>query len=179
MKVAITVLFNLFFLSSFAQDNVPASIYDFKVAAQNGGTIDFAQFRGKKILIVNTPSEADNNPYYSELESLYAKYKDKLVIVAFLDNDFLVAPGSKKSTQPRGEKHYNVSFPMASKVLVRTDQMAPIYKWLTNQKYNKLSDNEVAWDFQKYLINEQGSLVAVIEPRVRPQSPELTNLLDK
>lgn len=172
MKLNMVILLSLLSFAAHAQQDIPKNIYDFKVTAQNGGTIDFAQFKGKKILIVNTPSEADDNPMYAELDAMYKKYQDKLVIIGFLDEDFGTPPGSKKAATP-ANKTYSVSFPLASKVLVRGDAMAPIYKWLTEQKYNNLKDTEIKWDFQKYLINESGVLVAVFDPKIRPSNPQL------
>jgi glutathione peroxidase len=160
MRLRIAVLLNFLFFTAHAQENIPASIYDFQVVAHKGGTIDFSQFRGKKILIVNTTSRDANNRQYAQLEATYQKYKDRLVIVGFLTNDFATAPGSKKD-EPTGNNVYNVTFPLAEKVLVRTDKMAPIYKWLTEKKYNKLQDTEVPADYEKFLINEKGQLVAV------------------
>src|SRR4051812_34919238 len=127
MKLTTLVLSNFLFLFAQAQDASVKSIYDFKVPAQKGGTIDFAQYKGKKILIVNTPTNRDNNPHYAELESMYQQYKDKVVVIGFLDEDFGTAPGSKKPTTVP-EKKYNVTFPLAAKVMVRGSDMAPVYK---------------------------------------------------
>src|SRR4051812_48610780 len=96
MRLYLVAIFSLLSLFSQAQD-VPVSIYDFKVPALKGGTIDFAQFRGKKILIVNTPEERDFARQYAQLEELYQKHKDKLVIVGFICDDFEIEPGSRKN----------------------------------------------------------------------------------
>jgi glutathione peroxidase len=168
----------LFFAANAQQVTIPASIYDFKVAAQNGGMIDLAQYRGKKIMIVNTPSEAFYNPRYAELESFYKQYKDKVVIIAFLDDDFGPAPGDSKAT-PVANKNYNVSFPLAAKIFVKSDKMAPIYHWLTEMKYNGFKDTEVKWDFQKYLISEEGKLIAVFDPKVKANSPQVIAAIEK
>jgi glutathione peroxidase len=178
MKLSLIILFNfLFFFAIAKDDNIPNSIYNFKVTAYNGGIIDLSQYKGKKILIVNTPEEADYSRQYSELEALYEKYKDRLVIIGFLANDFLIEPDSKKN--PSREKNYNVSFPLASKVLVRGDNMAPIYKWLTEKKYNNFKDTEVGWDFHKFLINENGQLIAVFKPKTKANSPEIISAIEK
>jgi len=178
MKTCLTIIFSFLFFLSFAKEgDVPSSIYSFKVTAANGNTIDFANYKGKKILIVNTPEEADYSRQYSELEALYQKYKDRLVIIGFLTNDFQIEPGSKKN--PARAKNYNITFPLASKVMVRGDQMAPIYKWLTEKKYNNLKDSEIGWDFQKYLIDANGVLVSVFAPKVKANSPEIISAIEK
>ncbi len=179
MKAAIVSLFLLLPFLSPAKDHVSKSIYDFKVQALDGKTIDFAQFKGKKILIVNTTSIATNNPQYAELEALSKKYKDNLVIVGFLAVDFATPPGSKKDVSNLNPKNYNVTFPLASIVAVKGDDRAPIYKWLTDIQYNKLKDTEIKWDFQKYLIDETGNLVAEFDPKVRVTNPKIIEAIEK
>lgn len=145
--------------------DVPASIYDYQVAARNGSTINFADFKGKKILIVNIPIDNDYDQQYAQLEALYKKYQGKLVIVAFLADNFAVAPGSKPNHYI-ANRDYKLSCPIAAKLMLRGDNMAPIYQWLTNKAYNHYSTTEVKWNFQKYLINEQGNLIAVFDPKI-------------
>lgn len=180
MSLHLLLMFN--FLTFFAapKNDVPASIYDFKVAALDGGTIDFAKYKGKKILIVNTASECGNTPQYADLQKLSDKYKGKLVIVGFPANDFgKQEPGSNKEIAEFCKKNYSVTFPMAAKISVKGDEMAPIYHWLTEMKYNKLKDSEVKWNFQKYLINEKGELVAVFAPKTQPMSDEIIAAIEK
>lgn len=170
----------LFFFAPPKADHIPASIYEFKVAGLTGGTIDFAQFKGKKILIVNTASECGNTPQYADLEALAEKYKGKLVIVGFPANDFgHQEPGSNDQIHEFCTKNYRVTFPMASKITVKGDEMAPIYQWLTQKKHNGFKDSEVKWNFQKYLINEKGQLIDVIEPRTKPNTPEIIAEIEK
>lgn len=159
---------------------IPNSIYDFKVEALTGGTIDFSKFKGQKILIVNTASECGNTPQYADLEALYKKYKGKLVIVGFPANDFgAQEPGSNKQIAAFCQKNYSVSFPMAAKISVKGDAIAPIYQWLTEDKYNHFKSTTVRWNFQKYLINEKGELVAVFDPRVKPMDPAIITAIEK
>src|ERR1700753_2738869 len=121
--------------------DVPASIYDFKVTSLDGKTIDLAQFKGKKILIVNTASQCGNTPQYADLQKMYEKYKGKLVIVGFPANNFgAQEPGSNEEIATFCSKNYSVSFPMAAKISVKGDDMAPIYQWLTQKKYNNFKD---------------------------------------
>jgi len=179
----LTMLF-IFVLMSFIapakKSSVPASIYDFKVKALDGSTIDFSKYKGKKILIVNTASKCGNTPQYADLEAMYKKYKGKLVIVGFPANDFgAQEPGTDKEITEFCTKNYGVTFPMASKITVKGDNMAPIYQWLTNKKYNGLMDSEVKWNFQKYLLDEQGHLVAMYEPKNKVTNPEIIAAIEK
>lgn len=176
MKYFIFLMSLLSFFSCKAQDNtpVPASIYDFKVEGLSGETIDFADFRGKKILIVNTASKCGLTPQYEGLEKLYQRYSDRLVIVGFPANNFMSQePGSNEDIATFCQKNYGVSFPMAAKISVKGKNMAPIYRWLTNKDYNNLKNSSVSWNFQKYLINEKGELVEVFSPRTAPDAEEI------
>lgn len=156
------------------------SIYDFKVESLDGGTIDFSQFKGKKILIVNTASKCGYTPQYEELETLYKKYQDKLVIVGFPANNFLrQEPGSNEEIKAFCQKNYGVSFPMAAKISVKGKNMHPIYIWLTEKKYNHYSNSSVKWNFQKYLLDEKGNLVQMFSPGVKPESEEIISAIEK
>lgn len=160
--------------------DIPKTIYDFKVDGLTGGTIDFSSFKGKKILIVNTASKCGYTPQYEELEALYKKYNDRLVIVGFPANDFLFQePGSNEEIAAFCKKNYGVTFPMAAKITVKGRKMAPIYQWLTNEDYNGFKSSSVKWNFQKYLIDEKGKLIAVFAPGVKPMSSEITEAIEK
>ena len=106
------------------------------------------------------------------------QYKDKLVVVGFPANNFLFQePGNNSDIKSFCQKNYGVTFQMAKKISVKGKDMHPIYVWLTQKKYNNFSDNNVKWNFQKYLIDEQGKLIEVFAPGVEPMSAELTNRL--
>ena len=153
---------------------IPDSIYGFKVPALTGGIIDFASYKGKKILIVNTASLCGNTPQYEQLETLYRQHKDKLVIVGFPANNFMFQePGGNERIAKFCETNYRVSFPMAAKVSVRGWHKAPIYQWLTEARYNHFADSAVKWNFQKYLIDETGKLTHIFSPRTLPLSEEI------
>lgn len=157
---------------------VHTSIYDFKVEGLDGGTIDFAAFKGKKILIVNTASKCGYTPQYEGLENLYKQYGDQLVIVGFPSNNFgFQEPGSNDDIAAFCEKNYGVTFPMAAKIAVKGKDMAPIYHWLTKKEHNHYEDNTVSWNFQKYLIDEEGHLIGVYSSKVKPESEELVNAI--
>ena len=154
------------------------TVYDFKVESLEGGTIDFATYKGKKILIVNTASECGYTPQYKELQQLYDKYKEKLVIVGFPANNFGgQEPGTNTEIKAFCEKNYGVSFPMAAKVSVKGDDMAPIYKWLTSKEANGVLDAEIRWNFNKFLIDENGKMVAYFPSKVTPMSDEIISKL--
>lgn len=173
-------MFKLMLLSaffSFAFGNV----YDFKVESLEGGKIDFSRFKGKKILIVNTASMCGNTPQYAELEKLHKKYKNKLVIVGFPANNFGgQEPGSNQEIKTFCTKEYAVTFPMAAKISVKGADIHPLYKWLLDESRKKqLDPEEVTWNFQKYLLDEKGELVAVFKPRTLPDSPEIIAAIEK
>lgn len=173
-------MFKLMLLSaffSFAFGNV----YDFKVESLEGGKIDFSKFKGKKILIVNTASMCGNTPQYAALEKLHKKYKNKLVIVGFPANNFGgQEPGSNQEIKAFCTKEYAVTFPMAAKISVKGADIHPLYKWLLEESRKKqLDPEEVTWNFQKYLLDEKGELVAVFKPRTLPDSPEIIAAIEK
>src|ERR1700754_1327875 len=134
--------------------SVVKSIYDFKVPGLLGGQIDFAQFKGKKILVVNTASKCGNTPQYDDLEKLYEKYKDKLVIIGFPANNFgQQEPGTNVEIAEFCKKNYGVSFPMADKVSVKGDDIAPIFKYLVDEAAKKGFDDPIKWNFTKFLLD--------------------------
>lgn len=155
------------------------SIYDYKVPGLDGTDIDFASFRGKKIMIVNTASYCGNTPQYKVLEGLYQQYKGKLVIVGFPANNFgAQEPGSNSEIKEFCTKNYGVTFPMAEKVSVKGADKAPIYKYLTEQAAAKGFTDPVTWNFGKFLLNEKGELIATFSPRTDPMSPEILKYLN-
>jgi glutathione peroxidase len=155
------------------------SIYDFKVPGLEGGTIDFSKFKGKKILIVNTASKCGNTPQYAALETLYKQYKDKLVIVGFPANNFgQQEPGTNSEIKEFCTKNYGVTFPMASKVSVKGDDIDPLFKYLVDEaKKMGMKDPVIKWNFTKFLVDENGKLITVIDNKVNPLSEEVTKYL--
>ncbi|MBK7884887.1 MAG: glutathione peroxidase [Chitinophagaceae bacterium] len=153
------------------------SIYDFKVPALDGSTIDFASFKGKKILIVNTASQCGYTNQYKTLEELYKAHQDKLVIVGFPTNDFGgQEPGTNTEIQDFCQKNYGVTFPMAAKISVK-ENIAPIYKWLTTKKLNGTMDADISWNFNKFLLDENGKIIAKFDAGTTPLSEEIISKL--
>jgi glutathione peroxidase len=149
------------------------NIYQFKVKDLAGNTFDFSTLKGKKILIVNTASKCGLTPQYRDLEVIYKKYKDSnFVVIGFPANNFgSQEPGTSAEIASFCQRNYGVSFPMMDKVSVKGSDMCAVYQFLTQKSQNGQEDSEVAWNFQKYLINEKGELEKVISPQILPSDP--------
>lgn len=155
------------------------SIYDFKVPGLTGNEIDLAQFKGQKIMIVNTASKCGLTPQYEGLQKLYDTYKGKLVIIGFPANNFKdQEPGSKEEIAEFCKKNYGVTFPMADKVSVKGDDMAPLFKWLVDEAAKKGINDPITWNFTKFLVDEKGNLVTVFPPKTTPTSEEVLKYLN-
>ena len=153
------------------------TIYQFKVKDLEGNDFDFSSLKGKKILIVNTASKCGLTPQYKDLETIYNEYKDKnFVVVGFPANNFASQePGTNSEIGEFCQRNYGVSFPMMSKISVAGNDMDAVYQFLTQKAKNGLQDSEVEWNFQKYLINENGELDKVIAPRVSPTDASIVD----
>lgn len=143
------------------------SVHQFTMESIDGESISLEQFKGKVVLIVNTASKCGLTPQYKDLEALYQEKKDEgLVILGFPANNFGgQEPGSDDEIAAFCSKNYGVSFPMFSKISVKGDDMHPLYQFLTQKDQNGVEDSKVSWNFQKYLIDENGVLQAVISPQ--------------
>ncbi len=132
-------------------------------------------------MVVNTASKCGLTPQYEQLEELYDQYKDSnFVIVGFPANNFMSQePGTNEEIAEFCQKNYGVSFPMMSKISIKGDDMHEVYKFLTQKSNNGLEDSEVKWNFQKYLLNEEGKLEKVIGPRTLPNDPEVIKWITK
>ncbi|HEX6334059.1 MAG TPA: glutathione peroxidase [Flavisolibacter sp.] len=155
------------------------SIYDFKVASLNGGTIDFSSFKGKKILIVNTASACGYTPQYADLEKLSQKYRQTLVVVGFPANNFGgQEPGTNEEIKEFCSKNYGVTFPMAAKVSVKGDDAAPIYQYLAVEARKLGFEDPIRWNFTKFLVDENGRLVTVFSHKANPMSDDILKYLN-
>lgn len=166
--------------STMTTVNKQESIHQFKVTDLYGKEFDFSTLKGKKILIVNTASECGLTPQYKDLEAIYSKYKDKnFVIVGFPANNFGgQEPGSNQEIAKFCQMNYGVSFPMMGKISVKGNDMHPLYQFLTQKNQNGLQDSEVEWNFQKYLLDENGHLVKVLSPRVLPTDASIVTWIN-
>lgn len=176
MKYILTIAI-VAMMSAFTLPGDP-SIHTFKVKSIEGGTIDFAKFKGKKILVVNTASKCGYTPQYEQLEKVYEEYKDKLVIIGFPANNFgAQEPGTDGEIQEFCKARFGVKFPLASKISVKGDDTAPIYKWLTTKTENGVLDATIAWNFNKFLLDENGKMIAYFGSKVLPDSEEILKYL--
>lgn len=158
----------------FSQTN---SFHDFKVKTIDGDTFDLASLKGKKILVVNTASECGLTPQYKQLQELYDKYGgEKFTIIGFPANNFLgQEPGTNAEIKSFCQKNFGVTFPMMEKISVKGSDMHPLYQWLTKKELNGMQDEEVKWNFQKFMIDEQGKWVGSVSPKISPVSDEIVN----
>lgn len=153
------------------------TIYDFKVETITGNTLDLATLKGKKVLIVNTASKCGLTPQFEQLEALYQQYKDQnFVIIGFPSNDFMGQdPGSNEEIAEFCQLNYGVSFPMMAKIVVKGKEKHPLYQYLTEKTHNQIDNFDIEWNFQKFLINENGTIDKVVSPRTLPNAPEVVD----
>lgn len=160
--------------TTFAQN----SLHDFKFTTIDGKEMSFSAFKGKKILVVNTASECGFTPQYEELQTLHEKYQEKLVIIGFPANNFGgQEPGENQEIQAFCKKNYGVTFLMAAKVSVNGDDINTVFKWLCEQE-NEDFTGEIKWNFEKFLLDEQGHLIGRFRSTVKPDSKKITDRLD-
>ena len=175
MKNAILVLTLFLSVSIAAQE----SIHDFEFETLNGEKMSFADFKGKQILIVNTASKCGYTPQYQGLQKLHEKKGDNLVIIGFPANNFgKQEPGSDEEIAEFCQINYGVTFLMASKVSVKGDDIAPLFKWLTTQE-NLDFMGKIKWNFEKFLLDEDGILTHRFRSGVEPMAKEITAKLSK
>jgi len=173
MKTLLSILLMAAVLTTNAQ-----SIHSFTVKSIDGKNLNLASFKGKKILIVNTASKCGYTPQYEGLEKVYEQYKDKLVILGFPCNQFGgQEPGTNEEIVAFCKKNYGVSFPLADKIDVKGDNIAPIYQWLTMKSKNGILDASIAWNFNKFLIDENGKMIAYFPSSVKPDSEDILSYL--
>ena len=181
------VIIMVSFLYSFFGINVKPdikslskSIYDYSALSIEGKPVSMNEYKGKKILIVNVASKCGYTYQYKDLQLLYEKYKDKLVILGFPSNDFLFQePAKNNQIKQFCESNYGVLFPMFEKIIVKKKKgQHPIYSWLSHEKLNGLNNDAPSWNFYKYLIDENGTLIKDFGSKIKPLDIELTQYID-
>ncbi len=157
-----------------------APVLNFIVKDIDGNTVNLARYKGDVILFVNVASQCGNTPQYAELEKMYEKYKDKgFVILGFPANDFgHQEPGDNKTIKAFCTSKYNVKFPMFSKIVVKGDDQAPLYKFLTDKETDPKFGGPIDWNFAKFLVNRKGELVARFPAGTKPLTPDVVSAVE-
>lgn len=155
------------------------TLHDFTVTTLEGETFPLSQLKGKKVMVVNTASKCGLTPQYETLEKLYKQYGgEKFVIIGFPANNFMKQePGTNSEIREFCTANYGVTFPMMEKISVKGDDIHPLYKWLTTKSENGVVDAEISWNFQKFLIDEEGNVVDYLKPREKPDSEKVLSWL--
>ncbi len=170
----------MLFLAFTALSGQQKNFHDFTVQTIEGEEFPLSQLKGEKVLIVNVASRCGLTPQYEQLQALYDIYgMNNLEILGFPANNFREQePGTNQEILAFCRSTYDVSFPMMSKISVTGEDMHPLYQWLTQKSENGKEDAPVTWNFQKFLIDENGNWVATVEPRESPFNEVILNWLD-
>ncbi|MDB5142279.1 MAG: glutathione peroxidase [Mucilaginibacter sp.] len=164
-------------LMLFLMFSSTSSIYEFKLKTIDGGAFSLAQYKGKKVLIVNTASKCGFTPQYAELQKLADQYKDRVIVVGFPANNFAnQEPAANLEIKTFCQKNFGVTFPLSSKISVKGDDIDPLFAYLTSAP-NPDFTGEIKWNFEKFLIDENGKLIRRYRSNVTPLSPEITKEL--
>lgn len=186
MKITLIALTAITVISATFNKNKPAnlamtkkvSIYDFKLKTLDGKDLSFANFKGKKLLLVNVASECGYTPQYKNLQALHEQFGTKVTIIGFPANNFGgQEPGTSAEIKTFCTKNYGVTFQMMEKISVKGNDAHPLYKWLSSKEQNGSCNDAPSWNFCKYLIDENGKVVKFFSSNVDPLSKEITSLL--
>ena len=179
MKIKIFMSIILF--SSMNLNAQDTNFYSFTVKTIDGEEISLAQFKGKKVLVVNVASKCGHTPQYEDLQKLYEEYGgDDFTIIGFPANNFLrQEPGTNEEIKEFCTINYGVTFPMMAKISVKGKDIHPLYEWLTKEENNGVMDAKVSWNFQKFMIDENGELVDMGSPKRKPYDEKIIAWLQK
>jgi glutathione peroxidase len=160
------LIFSLLFINAAVAFGQHKTLHDFTARTIDGELFDFSTLKGKKVLIVNTASECSLTPQFKRLQELYEEYGgDDFEIVAFPCDDFGgQEPGTNEQIREFCEQKYNVSFTLMEKISIKGENMHPVYKWLTSSEENGTLDGRVIWNFQKFMVDEEGLAVDFLSP---------------
>ena len=157
------------------------SVLDFKMRDIDGKDVKLKQYKGNVILVVNVASKCGYTPQYTALQSTYVKYKDKgFVTLGFPANNFGgQEPGTEKEIKEFCESKFGVTFPMFAKISVKGDDIDPLYKFLTSKETDPDFAGDITWNFNKFLVDRHGKVVARFSSKQTPDSPEVTAAIEK
>jgi glutathione peroxidase len=172
------VLFCFFNLLSMA--GTAASIHDFEMLDIDGNKVSLEKFKGKVVLIVNVASKCGLTPQYQELQAIYSKYREKgFVILGFPANNFLKQePGTNAEIKEFCSVNYGVRFPMFSKISVLGEDIHPLYRFLTAAETNPEFAGKIRWNFDKFLVDKNGTIINRFHPKIKPQDPEVIKTIE-
>lgn len=177
-KICLFITFCLSILTLSAQQK---NFYDFTVKSIDGKDFPLSSLKGKKVLVVNVASKCGHTPQYEQLQALYEQYgPDKFVIIGFPANNFMKQePGTNEEIQEFCKLNYGVTFPMMEKISVKGKDIHPLYKWLTQKSENGKEDAKVTWNFQKFMIDENGNWVGTVKPKTSPTDQTIIDWIEK
>ena len=175
------ILLTIISMTIIANAQEKKRFYDFKATDIDGKTFDLTVLKGKKVLVVNVASRCGYTSQYAQLEELFLKYKDRnFVIIGFPANNFMSQePGTNAEIKEFCTSKFNVTFPMMSKISVKGKDIDPLYIWLTSKDQNGKVDAPVKWNFQKFMINEQGEVVDFAASGEKPFNDKIINWLEE
>ncbi len=167
----------IFLLTNLLIMNAQKSVHEFTINTIDGESKNLSDFKGKKMLFVNTASQCGFTPQYMELQELHEKHGEELVIIGFPANNFGgQEPGSNEQIKMFCQKNYGVSFMLSEKVSVKGENIDPIFKWL-NAQDNQSFKGDIMWNFEKYLIDESGKLIKRYRSMTKPDSDKIISLI--
>lgn len=179
IKALVPAMISLLFLAA-ALIGAEKNVFDYTLSTIDGQPAPLSAYKGKVVMLVNVASRCGFTPQYTALEAIYEKYKDRgFVIVGIPANNFgAQEPGTNQEIKTFCQSKYNVTFPMMSKVSVKGDDKTPLYQYLTDKSANPKMGGEIQWNFTKFLVGPDGQVIARFEPKVTPDSPEVTSAIE-
>lgn len=171
-----TALFSYLFSNGQESATPNKSIHSLTINNIDGQNIKLSDFKGKKVLFVNVASECGFTKQYKDLQTLHEKYKDNLVIIGLPCNQFGgQEPGTLEEIQSFCQVNFGVEFLITEKINVKGNEQHPIYAWLTKKELNGKKNSTIKWNFQKYLVDENGEFVDYFYSMTKPMSTKITN----
>ena len=183
--LAVATLGSAMFYQHHIQNKVQASaavsVLDFKMRDIDGANVKLNKYKGNVLLVVNVASKCGYTPQYETLQATYAKYKEKgFTILGFPANNFgSQEPGTETEIKEFCTSKFHVTFPMFAKISVKGEDQDPLYKFLTSKDTNPDFAGDIKWNFSKFLVDRSGKVVARFEPKVMPDSPDVTAAIEK
>lgn len=179
IKALVPAMISLLFLGA-ALIGAQKNVFDYTLSTIDGQPAPLSAYKGKVVMLVNVASRCGFTPQYTALEAIYEKYKDRgFVIVGIPANNFgAQEPGTNQEIKTFCQSKYNVTFPMMSKVSVKGDDKTPLYQYLTDKSANPKMGGEIQWNFTKFLVGPNGQVIARFEPKLTPDSPEVTSAIE-